>query len=217
MLKNYFKIAWRNLGKNKGYTFVNIAGLGIAFACSILIFLFCSFQLSFDNFHADGERIFQPYFNFSTKEGIKKSGGMCFPFTPNLKAEYPEVEKAARIINLAGIVRYKDKVYESFVNGTDEDLLDIFSFPLVSGSKSSALNGLNNIIITEATAKKIFDIEDPIDKTIQVQIDHQWQNFIVTGVLKDYPENSSIRFGSFVRMPISKITGVHIIIMLTSN
>jgi putative ABC transport system permease protein len=200
MLKNYFKIAWRNLGKNKGYTFVNIAGLGIAFACSILIFLFCSFQLSFDNFHAEGNRIFQPYFNFSTKEGIKKNGGMCFPFTPNLKAEYPEVEKAARIINLAGVVRYKDKVYESFVNGTDEDLLDIFSFPLVTGSKTSALKGLSNIIITQATAKKIFDTEDPIDKTIQVQIDHQWQNFIVTGVLKDYPENSSIRFESFIRI-----------------
>ena len=200
MLKNYFKIAWRNLGKNKGYTFVNIAGLGIAFACSILIFLFCSFQLSFDNFHTDKDRIFQPYFNFSTKEGIKKNGGMCFPFTPNLKAEYPEVEKAARIINLAGVVRYKDKVYESFVNGTDEDLLDMFSFPLVTGSKSGALKGLSNIIITQATAKKIFDTEDPMDKTIQVQIDHQWQNFIVTGVLKDYPENSSIRFESFIRI-----------------
>ena len=200
MFKNYFKIVWRNLGKNKGYTFVNIAGLGIAFACSILIFLFCSFQLSFDNFHTDKDRIFQPYFNFSTKEGIKKNGGMCFPFAPNLKAEYPEVEKAARIINLAGIVRYKDKVYESFVNGTDEDLLDIFSFPLVTGSKSSALNGLSNIIITQTTAKKIFDTENPLDKTIQVQIDHQWQNFIVSGVLKDYPENSSIRFESFVRI-----------------
>ncbi|WP_394771823.1 ABC transporter permease [Mucilaginibacter sp.] len=200
MFKNYLKIAWRNLGKNKGYTFVNIAGLGIAFACSILIFLFCFFQLSFDNFHADGDRIFQPYLNFSTKEGIKKSGGMSFPFTPNLKAEYPEVEKAARIINLAGVVRYKDKVYESFVNGTDEDLLDIFTFPLITGSKSAALNGLSNIIITEATAKKIFVTEDPMDKTIQVQIDHQWQNFIVTGVLKDYPENSSIRFESFVRI-----------------
>ena len=200
MLKNYFKIAWRNLGKNKEYTFVNIAGLGIAFACSILIFLFCSFQLSFDNFHTDKDRIFQPYFNFSTKEGIKKNGGMCFPFTPNLKAEYPEVEKAARIINLAGVVRYKDKVYESFVNGTDEDLLDMFSFPLVTGSKSGALKGLSNIIITQATAKKIFDTEDPMDKTIQVQIDHQWQNFIVTGVLKDYPENSSIRFESFIRI-----------------
>ena len=200
MLKNYFKIAWRNLGKNKGYTFVNIAGLGIAFACSILIFLFCSFQLSFDNFHTDKDRIFQPYFNFSTKEGIKKNGGMCFPFTPNLKAEYPEVEKAARIINLAGVVRYKDKVYESFVNGTDEDLLDMFSFPLVTGSKSGALKGLSNMIITQATAKKLFDTEDPMDKTIQVQIDHQWQNFIVTGVLKDYPENSSIRFESFIRI-----------------
>lgn len=200
MIKNYFKIAMRNLGKNKGYTFVNIAGLGIAFASSILIFLFCSFQFSFDNFHADSDRIFQPYFNSSTKEGIKKSGNMCLPFTPNLKAEYPEVEKAARIINLAGIVRYKDKVYESFVNGTDEDLLDIFSFPLVTGKKSSALNGLSNIILTQATAKKIFDREDPMDKTIQVQIDHHWQNFIVTGILKDYPENSSIRFESFVRI-----------------
>ncbi len=200
MLQNYFKIAWRNLGKNKGYTFVNITGLGIAFACSIPIFLFCSFQFSFDDFHTDKDRIFQPYLNFSTKEGIKKSGGMCFPFTPNLKAEYPEVEKAARIINLAGVVRYKDKVFESFVDGTDEDMLDIFSFPLVAGSKLAALNGLSNIIITQATAKKIFDTENPMDKTIQVQIGHQWHNFIVTGVLKDYPENSSIRFESFVRI-----------------
>lgn len=200
MIKNYFKTAWRNLGKNKGYTFVNITGLGIAFACSIIIFLFCSFQLSFDNFHADGNRIFQLYFNFSTKEGIKKSGNVCFPLTPSLKAEYPDVEKAARVMNVAGIVRYKDKVYEDFVTGTDEDLLDIFSFSLLQGSKSSALNGLSNIVITEQMAKKVFGKEDPMDKTIQLQIDHHWQNFMVTGVIKDPPENSSLRFEALVRI-----------------
>lgn len=200
MIQTYFKIAWRNLGKNKGYTFVNISGLGIAFACSIIIFLFCSFQLSFDNFHADGNRIFQLYFNFSTKEGIKKSGNMCFPLTPNLKAEYPDVEKAARVMNVAGIVRYKDKVYEDFVTGTDEDLLDIFSFPLLQGSKISALKGFSNIVITEQMAKKVFGKEDPMDKTIQLQIDHHWQNFMVTGVIKDPPENSSLHFEALVRI-----------------
>ena len=200
MLKNYFKIAWRNLGKNKGYTFVNVAGLSIAFACSILIFLFCSFQLSFDNFNIDSDRIFQPYFNYSTKEGVKKNGTMCFPFTPNVKVEYPEVEKAARVLNVSGIVRYKDKVYENFVTGTDQDLLDIFSFPLLKGTKLSALNSLSNIVLTEYMAKKIFDKEDPMDKTIEVQIDHHWQNFIVAGLLKDFPDNSSLRFDALIRI-----------------
>jgi putative ABC transport system permease protein len=200
MIKNYFKVARRNLSKNKGYTFINVAGLAIAFATGILIFLAAAYQLSFDKFHADGDRIFQSYFNFSRKDGVQKSGVTPYPFAPNLKAEYPEVERAARLMGVSGNIRVNGKVYDAGVQGTDEDLLQIFSFTAKQGDKATALNGLSNIAINESLAKKVFGKENPIGKTIQVRKNLAWENFIVTAVLADMPDNSSIKTEALVRI-----------------
>jgi putative ABC transport system permease protein len=200
MIKNYFKVARRNLSKNKGYTFINVAGLAIAFATGILIFLAAAYQLSFDKFHADSDRIFQSYFNFSRKDGIQKSGATCYPFAPNLKTEYPEVERAARLMGVSGSVRVNGRVYDAGIQGTDEDLLQIFSFTAKRGDKTTALNGLSNITINESMAKKVFGAENPMGKTIQVRKNLAWENFIVTAVLADMPDNSSIKPEALVRI-----------------
>ena len=97
MIRNYFKIAFRNIWKSKGYASINIVGLSVAFCISVFLFLTAYFQLSFDNFHKDGDRIYQTYFFSNDPEKAEKGSSMPFPLTPALKAEFPEVEAAARL------------------------------------------------------------------------------------------------------------------------
>jgi len=199
MFKNYLKIAFRNLWKSKGYAFINIAGLSVAFCISTFLFLTAYFQLSFDNFHKDKERIYQTYFFSNDPERAQISSAMPFPLTPALKAEFPEVEQIARVVNGSDVLEYKGKYFDKQVMFTDPDFLKIFSFPLVKGSAETALQDLSNIIISENMAKAIFGKEDPMGKSIQVGLDANRKQYVVSGVLKDSPDNSSIKYDAFVR------------------
>ena len=199
MFKNYLKIAFRNIWKSKGYAFINIVGLSVAFCVSVFLFLTAYFQLTFDNFHADGDRIYQPYFFSNDPEKADKSTTMPFPLTTALKAEFPEIEGIARIVNGSDVVEYKGKYFDKQIKFTDPDFLKIFSFPLLQGNKDIALRDLSSIIISENMAKAIFGKENPMGKTIQLGIGVNKKPFVVTGVLGDFPENSSIQFDAFVR------------------
>ncbi|TLV01006.1 ABC transporter permease [Dyadobacter luticola] len=199
MFKNYLKIAFRNLWKNKGYAFINIVGLSVAFCAAVFLFLTAYFSLSFDKFHKDKERIFQVYFFSNDPERASRTGGMPFPITPALKAEFPEVEAAARIVNGSDVIEYNGKYFDKQIMFTEPDFLQIFSFPLLKGNPQSALGDLSNIIISETTAKAIFGNEEPMGKQLQVGLDENKKQYIVTGVLKDHPDNSSIKFDAFVR------------------
>ncbi len=201
MIRNYFKIAFRNLWKSKGYASINIVGLSVAFCISIFLFLTAYFQLSFDSFHKDGDRIFQAYLFSNNPEKEEKSGTLPMPLTPALKAEYPEVEAAARLMNGGSLVEYKGKYFDKQVMLTDPDFLKIFSFPMLKGNSQTALNGLSDIVISENMAKAVFGTEDPVGKQIQLGSEGGNQKqYIVTGVLADFPENSTIQYDAFIRI-----------------
>jgi ABC-type antimicrobial peptide transport system permease subunit len=199
MFRNYLKIAFRNLWKSKGYAFLNVAGLAVAFCISAFLFLTAYFQLSFDNFHKDKERIYQTYFFSNDPERAQSSGSMPFPLTPAMKSEFPEIERIARVVNGSDVLEYKGKYFDKQVMFTDPDFLKIFTFPLVKGSVETALQDLSSIIISENMAKAIFGKEDPMGKSLQVGLDANRKEYVVTGVLKDFPDNSSIKFDAFVR------------------
>jgi ABC-type antimicrobial peptide transport system permease subunit len=199
MFRNYLKIAFRNLWKSKGYAFLNVAGLAVAFCISAFLFLTAYFQLSFDNFHKDKERIYQTYFFSNDPERARGFSSMPFPLTPAMKAEFPEIERIARVVNGSDVLEYKGKYFDKQVMFTDPDFLKIFTFPLVKGSVETALQDLSSIIISENMAKDIFGKEDPMGKSLQVGLDANRKQYVVTGVLKDFPENSSIKFDAFVR------------------
>ncbi|WP_221394036.1 ABC transporter permease [Dyadobacter sp. NIV53] len=199
MFKNYLKIAFRNIWKSKGYAFINIVGLSVAFCVSVFLFLTAYFQLTFDNFHADGDRIYQPYFFSNDPEKADKTTTMPFPLTTALKAEFPEIEGITRIVNGSDVVEYKGKYFDKQVKFIDPDFLKIFSFPLVKGNKDMALRDLSSIIMSENMAKAIFGTEDPMGKTVQLGLGMNKKQYVVTGVLGDFPENSSIQFDAFVR------------------
>ena len=200
MFKNYLKIAWRNLKKHKAYTAINLVGLIVAFSSSILVFLAAYFDLSYDGFHANAKNIYRTLNQVQTAEGVRYGSSMAYPLAPTLKKEFSEVKYAARIKYGSGAIRYNGKDYNKSIRTTDPDFLKMFSFPMVSGNADNALNDLSNIVISQHMAKAIFGTKDPMNKTVQVKLNNAWTNFIVTGVISDFPDNSSIQYDGFIRI-----------------
>jgi putative ABC transport system permease protein len=196
MLKNYFKIALRQLSRNTGYSFINIVGLSVGLACFILIATYVIFELSYDNFHEKGARIFR-----LTSKGSFGGEAAEFDMTPTaayptFTREFPEVETGVRIYDVSGfsprVVEYKDKLFEEkgFLY-VDSTFFDIFSFEIVRGNPETVLDDLNSVVITESMAEKYFGNEDPLDKTITTNGTTEYK---VTGVVEDPPANSQIKF-----------------------
>ena len=201
MFRNYLKIAWRNLWKSRGYAVINVVGLSVAFCICVFLFLTVYTQLTFDSFHADGNRIFQPYFFSSDPDQATRSGEMPLPLTPALKADYPEVAAAARIMTgRTSLVTYKGKYFDKLVTLTDPDFLNVFSFPLTTGNRAVALRELSSIVITEGMAKAVFGTENPMGKRLQLGSDDGQKSYLVTGIMADVPDNSTIRFDALIRV-----------------
>jgi ABC-type antimicrobial peptide transport system permease subunit len=190
MLKNYIKIAWRNLLRHKSYAYINILGLSLGIACSILIFVVISFHLSFDDFHPNKERIFRVVTEFHQQD-ISYSPGVPPPFAKAFRDDYPFVEKSAKVVvfsELVSIPGDNKKFYEDHsIAVADPDFFKIFNFPLVQGDINNALTSANTAIITERIAQKYFGNSDPIGKVIR--IDNR-TDFKITGILKNLPLNT---------------------------
>lgn len=201
MFKNYFKIAWRNIQRNKLHAFINIAGLAIAFSISILLFLVAYFHFSFDSFHKDKDRLFKTFRFTNTTQGIDLSTTMPLPLGPALEEEIPDIETAVRV-QMGGPenIRYKDKNIEKVIIRTDTDFFEVFNFPILKGNSASALSGIQDIALGESTAMAIFGNEDPIGKELKIGKIGQQLLFVVSAVVADRPKNSSIGFDAVARM-----------------
>ena len=196
MLKNYFKIAWRNLRRNKAYAAINIIGLSMGIAGSILIFLWVSFHLSFDNFHKNGDRIYRVVTEIHN-ENNGKTPGVPPPFTKAFRSDYTFAEKTARVVGFGGVTVSlpEEKEMKKFqeddgVACAETTFFDIFNFPLAEGSGYQVLNEPNKALITERIARKYFGTTHAIGKKIRVdtRID-----FVVAGILIDLPQNTDRR------------------------
>ncbi len=200
MFKNYLKILLRNIKRHKGYSFINIAGLSVGMACCILILLWVQDELSYDNFHSNGDRICRVIRqeHYSGKPQ-KKGARVTAPLGPALKAEYSEIVEYVRMGRPSRrLFQYQDKaVYERNLCLADSSLLKMFTFPLVKGDPETALSDPYAMIISDEVALKYFGNEDPIGKTLTVQ---QSFDVVITGVMKTIPRNSHLKFdflGSF--------------------
>lgn len=196
MIRNYFKIAWRNLTRHKGYAFINVFGLSLGIACSIMIFAFVSYQLSFDQFHNNKDRIYRMVTEWHDDE-IGYSQAVPSPLNKAFRNEYTFAEKSARVIdyNDAFITIKENNDVKKFREETgivyaEPEFFDIMNYPLVKGDKNTFLNNPNSAAITENLAKKYFGNADPMGKTIRV---NNKTDFLVTGVLKDIPPNTDRR------------------------
>ena len=205
MLKNYFKIAWRNLKKNKLYGFVNILGLAIGITSCILISLYIESEWSYDRFHKNADRITRVTMEYSNGGTVRKYATTGTKVGPQLKRTFPSVVAFARTFKYPRVIRYQDKVFnEKNFLYTDSSFFDIFSFKLIRGNPSTALNAPHQLVITETMAKKYFGNEDPVGKTLLIA---NSDNYIVTGITLDAPENSQVHFdfiASFTSLDDSK-------------
>ncbi|HEY1054984.1 MAG TPA: ABC transporter permease, partial [Emticicia sp.] len=200
MLKNYFKIALRNLWKNKAYTSINIIGLSLAFGCAILLFLTSYFEFTYDDFQANKDRIFRTYFKINRPEKIEYKSNFPTPFTPALKSDFnAEIENATRIVGGGVQIVQGEKTIDESIHYVDADFLKMFSFKMLKGNADVALNDLRSVVLNEEVAEKIFDKADPMGKTIKMNFGGRIESFVVTGVMQKAPKNSSIDNEMLVR------------------
>jgi putative ABC transport system permease protein len=195
MIRNYLKIAIRNLLKNKVYTFINIGGLAVGMAACLVIMLFVTYEKSFDNMHSKNIVRLNEVQQF---EGMVKPQNVAlsmYPMGPTLQAEFPEVKSFARVIQSNKMeLRYKEnKIFLPTVMYVDSTFMQLFEFELLQGDRNKILENINSIVLTEESAKKIFGNENPVGKSI-TKFSGDTITFTVTGILKDTPENSHIQF-----------------------
>jgi putative ABC transport system permease protein len=196
MLKNYFKISWRNLLRNKLYSFINIAGLAVGMAVALLIALWIANEYSYDKFLPDYKQIYQVERNVTLNDQIRTVPYMPLPLTEVLKNEIPEIKYVAEtdIMREHGLKSGDNKLNMPGIFA-GADFLKLFQFPILKGNAAGALNDPYSIVLTEATAKSLFGNEDPLNQLVRFDNENDLK---VTGILKDLPANSSLHFNYIV-------------------
>lgn len=200
MLKNYVKIAFRNLFSNKIHSAVNILGLALGIATCILIVAWIQDELSYDQFHTKKNRLYMVMGNETQDNTMTEVSGTPAPLSPALKNEIPEIGQAIRVYNTRHLLNYKDK--KSYEKGiyADKQFFDTFTFPFLKGNSKTALSKVNVVVITQSLAYKYFGNQNPLGKTLQISESFSAK---VTGVIKDIPTQSHLQF-NFV-MPTKRL------------
>jgi putative ABC transport system permease protein len=199
MIKNYFKIAFRNLWKHKAFTFINIMGLAVGMTACFLIYLYVSFEVSYDTFHSKADRIYRVVSDIKTPTEVINASGPSWAVPPNAKDEFPEVESFVRVTGDKILVRKGDiKFQEENAMWADSAFFKVFDFKLLKGDPTTALKDQFSVVFSERAAKKYFGKADPMGQTLLVS----GEGFPakVTGVMKDMPENSQLKADMIMSM-----------------
>ena len=193
MLRNYWKIALRNMAKHKFISFINLFGLTIGMTCCLLILTYILHEVSYDKYNSKADRIYRVTRSFNNKDGIVSLhlGAVAPPFGPLLQNEFPDIEKVTRILpNGTSTMHYEDKIFnEKDTYFADANLFGIFDVPLLKGNPATALSDPFSITMTEEVAKKYFGTEEPIGKMIR--LDNKY-NFRVTGIFRPFPSTAHL-------------------------
>ena len=214
MIKNYLNTAIRFLRHNKVFAAINMMGLSIALSVSFIILLFVINELSYDHFNKNRKQVFRVLNYYEDFNNIM--AGTPYVLATALKEEFPQIEKAATERYMRG---FKLKQKDEFVNvpetmATNPDLFDIFTLPLIMGSsKKNLLEDQNSLVLSGELAEKFFPGQNPIGKEITGFANNEEHVFIITGVFKNIPENSTLKAQCFINSkwtiePINKAFGI---------
>lgn len=208
MIKHFMKIAWRNLLRRKIYSVINITGLTAGMACCLLITIYIQHELSYDKYHAKGDRIYRVTHAFRnvqrgetlpppTPEQFQVWG--CAPVAPALLADFPAIEKVVQFTSPIDLLLQNGntRIQQSNLYFIDSTAFDIFSWKMLHGNPHTALTAPNSIVLTRSTAQKYFGNTPALGKPLQV---NNKETFVVTGVMEDVPPNSQFRFEGLVSM-----------------
>lgn len=192
MIKNYFKVVWRNLSKNKLYSFINITGLSVGITCCVLIFLYVQYEWSYDKYNVKSGQIYRLTEVLHLPNENNARALTSPPMASALQANFPEVLKTVRISYSSRYLSYQNKkIVSTQIMYADSTLFDIFTFPIISGDKQKALVNPYSIVLTESMAKKYFGSVSPLGKIMQLS---DTVPLTVTAVVKDVPANSHFNF-----------------------
>ena len=192
MLKNYIRIAFRNLKKNKAFSFINIFGLAVGMAAGLLIIQYVTFELSFDTFQAKKDRVFRVTQDRYDRGKLSTQwAGGAFAEGNAFKNNFPQVEDYVKVVDAGSILAINNdkKIVLEKTYFASPSFFNIFSYPLISGDPKTALRDVNSVVITETVAKKLFGTVNAVGKTFKYDVNLMQ----VTGVMKDYPDNTHFR------------------------
>ncbi len=197
MIKNYFKIALRNLWKNKGYSAINIFGLAIGLATCLLITLYVTDELSYDRHFKNAERIYRINSDIRFGGGDLHMTQTSDMMGPMLKKDYPQVEEYTRIYTNDGsklIRKGNEYITEQRVANADSTFFTVFALPVISGDTKTALNEPNTVVITESTARKYFGDLNVLGKNVEVKTGETVTPYKITAVINDLPKETHFNF-----------------------
>lgn len=194
MIKNYFKIAWRSLWKNKTSSLINITGLSVGLTCCLLMVLYMQHELSYDKFQQKGDRIARVIMEYSfSGSPVTKGNFTSTKVFPSFKQNFPEVEDGVRMSDQDRVVKYGDKIFnEKKFLYADSTFFNLFSFKLIKGNPGQVLNNPNSVVLSSSTVKKYFGNDDPVGKVLE--IGSKQDKYIVTGISEDCPSRSQIKY-----------------------
>jgi putative ABC transport system permease protein len=206
VIKNFIKIAWRNIKKHKGYSSINITGLAMGMACCILISIWVLDELSYDRFHEQSNSLYRVEENQDYSGRNYHVNVTPYPLAPALKEEIPDIQDATRYVYAGGrLLRFEEKAFfESNIRAVDPSFLHMFAFPLIQGDKDTALNSPHSLVLTEEMAEKYFGQNVPIGQIISINNSFE---FTVTGVLKNIPHNTILQFDFLIPYEFLNSTG----------
>ncbi|MEZ4988843.1 MAG: ABC transporter permease [Saprospiraceae bacterium] len=198
MIKNYLKVAVRNLLKQRGLSLINILGLSLGLACFSMFLLYAVNELTYDRQHENGANIFRVYRWTEPLDGLEARGDahLPMPLGPAMKEDLPDVEAYVRFRTAWGqdFVRANGQIQREFITFADPNVFNVFSFPMKYGVPETALDELQSIVLTKSTAIRLFGEENPTGKTLDIKLEDSFQPFTVTAVVEDIPSNSTIDF-----------------------
>jgi len=214
MFRNYFKTAIRNLSRNKNYALINVLGLAVGTAASLLIFLVIQFETSFDNFHKKKDSIYRVATEFHNQDGIDYTAGVSFPVAPQLRIDFPQLEEVACIFRMGDgqITIQKDatnqqkKLHEDNIFYAEPEFFKMFDFGWLAGNAKTSLTEPNSVVLTQEVAEKYFgDWRSAIGKTIKHDNKYTYK---VTGIIKNVPANTDFPLSVVVSYSTLKKTNI---------
>jgi putative ABC transport system permease protein len=194
MFKNYLKIAWRNLWRNKIFSFIKVAGLSIGLTVCMLIFLYSKDEISYDRFHENSAHLHRIIQTWQMGKDPSQTIGITNAVVgESFAKEIPEVQQYVRINGVAVTVKKNNDVFTENPLFVDDNFLTVFTFPLLEGNRRTALKDLHSVVLSKDMAKKYFGRTDVIGKTMQIKLNDEFENFTVTALAENSPQNSTLK------------------------
>ena len=194
MLKNYLKIGWRNLMKDKTFTVLNIVGLSVAFGVAILLSMAAFYELSYDSFHEKGDQIYLTYNTQQTAKGPEAGTTQSAPFAEALRTEVPGIERATRFLEQEALTIYNEKEINLDAVWVDADFFEMFTFPVLKGEQQNPLQEKSSVVLIESTADKLFGNAEAVGQIITILIDGKEVPFTVSAVVADKQSQNTLGF-----------------------